>query len=101
MDDTTKELAEQVGFGTSAWGNLCVRHSNGSYVVVEDELEQFAELIRLDERNRLKKKGRLKMEFPRGCGKKLHLDEDYTVGCGDNDMGSSPWLCDECKKNCD
>ena len=50
MNDKTKELAERAGFGLSAWKKICTRHSNGSFVEIEDELERFAELIRQDER---------------------------------------------------
>ena len=50
MNEKTKELAEQAGFKLTAWENVCTRHSNGSFVVIEDELERFAELIRADER---------------------------------------------------
>jgi len=53
MNASTKELAEQAGFGLSAWKKLCVRHSNGSFVEIEYELERFAELIRQDEREQI------------------------------------------------
>ena len=48
-----KELAEQAGFGLSAWKKLCVRHSNGSFVEIKYELERFAELVRQDEREQI------------------------------------------------
>lgn len=50
-----KELAEQAGFEDVTLGDhhVCVRHSNGSYVVIEDDLERFAELVRQDEREQI------------------------------------------------
>ena len=54
MSERTKELAEQAGFDqvTLRDHKVGVRHSNGSYVVIEEELERFAELIRADERDK-------------------------------------------------
>lgn len=93
MDDKTKLLTEQAGICESlSYKGVWLAHTEG--------LERFTELIRADERERLKKKGRLKMEFPKGCGVKLNLGGDWIVNCGDSDMGAVPWLCDECKKDC-
>lgn len=85
MNERIKELAEQAGFvvGVSANADRQIKH--------------FAELVRQDERNRLKAEGRLKYVMPKGCGKRLDLGSGW-FACGDSDMGSMPWLCKECEE---
>ena len=45
-------LAKQAGFDTSK-GHPIVRHSNGAWVGISEQLQAFADLIRKDERERL------------------------------------------------
>jgi len=87
MNERIKELAKQAG---------CVQHEV-MWVANNFDIERFAERVRQDERERLKAEGRLKYVMPKGCGKRLDLGSGWIVACGDNDMGSMPWLCDECK----
>jgi hypothetical protein len=92
MNERIKELAEQAGFDDI--------DEHGVYVVdsfIDSRLEHFAELVRQDERERLKAEGRLKYVMPKGCGKRLDLGSGWIVACGDSDMGSMPWLCKECE----
>jgi RNase P subunit RPR2 len=84
MNERIKELAEQAGFD---------KHHDE----YDNRIERFAELVRQDERERLKAEGRLKYVMPKGCGKRLDLGSGWVVACGDSDMGSMPWLCKECE----
>ncbi len=85
MNERIKELAEQVGFVVGVSANA------------DKQIKLFAELVRQDERNRLKAEGRLKYVMPKGCGKRLDLGSGW-FACGDSDMGSMPWLCKECEE---
>ena len=71
--------------------------SDDLFYAYNENLERFAELVRQDERERLKAEGLLKYVMPKGCGKRLDLGSGWVVACGDNDMGSMPWLCKECE----
>lgn len=92
MDERIKQLAKEFAMHTETMSGIVT-----DYVFNLEELERFAELVRQDERERLKAEGRLKYVMPKGCGKRLDLGSGWIVACGDNDMGSMPWLCDECK----
>ena len=48
--DEIIEMARQAGFDTSKPNKVIVRHSNGSWVGVTDELEAFAKLVAAKER---------------------------------------------------
>ena len=90
MNERIKQLAEQA--------DLLWSERDGYWKAYDDsnDLERFAELVRADERERLKAEGRLKYVMPKGCGKRLDLGSGW-FACGDSDMGAMPWLCDECK----
>jgi hypothetical protein len=91
MNERIKQLAEQA--------DLLLSERDGYWKAYEDsnDLERFAELVRQDERERLKAEGRLKYVMPKGCGKRLDIGSGWVADCGDSDMGAMPWLCDECK----
>jgi hypothetical protein len=88
MDERIKELAFKAGFSLTAYEGLWEAESA--------DIKRFAELVRQDERNRLKAEGRLKYVMPKGCGKRLDLGSGW-FACGESDMGSMPWLCKECE----
>lgn len=85
MNNQTKELAEQAG---------CVQHEV-MWVANNFDIERFADLVRQDERERLKAEGRLKYVMPTGCKKQLAQGQWWN-NCGDSDYGSMPALCTEC-----
>jgi cupin superfamily acireductone dioxygenase involved in methionine salvage len=93
MNERIKELARQAGFDVEDRTNE-IWFDEGWYTSI---VERFAELVRQDERERLKAEGRLKYVMPKGCGKRLDLGSGWVVACGDSDMGSMPWLCKECE----
>lgn len=45
MKENIINLAREAGFDTSKPGKAIVRHSNGSWIGVTDELEHFAQLV--------------------------------------------------------
>lgn len=92
MKERIKELAEEFAMHTETMTGI-----ETDYVFDLEDLERFTELVRQDERERLKAEGRLKYVMPKGCGKRLDLGSGWVVGCGDSDMGSMPWLCKECE----
>lgn len=86
MDERTKEIMFKAG----------IVAMNADHVVFEKlQLEHFAELVRQDERERLKAEGRLKYIMPTGCKKQLAQGQ-WWHNCGDSDYGSMPALCTEC-----
>lgn len=91
MNERIKELAQMSGLAATSNGTLYLLPIGVIHI------ERFAELVRQDERNRLKAEGRLKYVMPKGCGKRLDLGSGW-FACGDSDMGSMPWLCKECEE---
>lgn len=74
--DEIIEMAREAGFDQNAFSEIIVRHSNGSWVDVREELQHFADLVAAKEREACAKS----CDWMKDLAEKLMEDPDYYMG---------------------